>query len=165
MATTTNPTTVQPAFKRVSQGDDRHADTFAVIAMLTGKTLQDIFRQAEGLGLPKSGPYYPWIDGDLIAKLLAAHGLVATVWKDCTGYKDLPEVAIAGVDANSDWDVSRCVLYHRNTSSDGKTTQPYVIDPYPHADAKLHLRTGADLTALTPAWFIGVSQMAKTTAK
>lgn len=69
------------------------------------------------------------------------------------------------LDYDADWEVGRCVLYHRNTSSDGKTTQPYVIDPYPHADAKLHLRTGADLTALTPAWFIGVSQMAKTAAK
>lgn len=166
MATTPTPTTVQPAFKRVTQGDDRHADTFAVIAMLTGKSLQDILRQAEGLGLPKSGPYFPWIDGDMIAKLLAAHGLVATVWKECIAFsKDVPEVAIAMVDYDADWEVGRCVLYHRNTSSDGKTTQSYVIDPYPHADAKLNLRTGADITALTPAWFIGVSQMAKTTAK
>ena len=167
MATTPNSSTFQPAFKRVAQ-QGRHDDTFAVIAMLTGNTLQDIFRQAEGLGLPKTGPYFPWIDADLVARLLAAHGLVSTVWKDCGSgdYTALPEIAIAGVEANLDWEVSRCVLYHRNTSADGKTSQPYVIDPYPHADGKLHLRVGsAELRTLPPTWFIGVTKMAKAAGK
>ena len=72
MATTsTTSTTFQPAFKRVAQ-QGRHDDAFAVLAMLTGKTLDSLLRQAETLGLPKTGPYYPWIDGDLIAKLLVS---------------------------------------------------------------------------------------------
>ncbi len=37
MATTLNSTTFQPTFKRVAQ-QGRHDDTFAVLAMLTGKT-------------------------------------------------------------------------------------------------------------------------------
>ena len=122
-------TTFQPAFKRIAQ-QDRHDDTFAVVAMLTGKTLDSILRQAEGLGLPKTGPYFLWIDGDLIAKLLAAHGLVATVWKESKSFTDLPDVAIAMVDYDADWEVGRCVLFHRMKSADGKTIQPYVVDPY-----------------------------------
>ena len=166
MATTaTNPTTFQPVFRRIAQ-QGRHDDTFAVIAMLTGKTTDSIFRQAEGLGLPKIGPFHAWIDGDMIAKLLAANGLVATVWKECSGYAALPEVAIVMVDYDADWEVGRVVLYHRNTSADGKTAQPYVVDPYPHTDAKLHLRVGtAELAGLPPAWYIGVSQMTKTAGK
>ena len=165
MATTSTPTSFQPAFKRIGQ-QDRHDDAICVIAMLSGKTTDAIIRQAEGLGLPKVGPYHAWIDGDMIAKLLAGNGLVATVWKECTSYKDLPEVAIVMVDYDADWEVGRCVLYHRNTSSDGKTAQPYVVDPYPHTDTKLHLRVGTtDLNGLPPSWYIGVTQMAKATGK
>ena len=165
MATTPTPTSFQPAFKRIGQ-QDRHDDAICVIAMLSGKTTDAIIRQADGLGLPKVGPYHAWIDGDMIAKLLAGNGLVATVWKECTSYKDLPEVAIVMVDYDADWEVGRCVLYHRNTSSDGKTAQPYVVDPYPHTDTKLHLRVGTtDLNGLPPSWYIGVTQMAKAAGK
>lgn len=167
MATTTNSTTFQPAFKRVAQ-QGRHDDTFAAIAILTGKTLDSIMRQAETMGLPKIGPFHSYIDGDLIARICAAHGLVCTVWKECTkgGYTEVPEVAIAMVSYDADWEVGRCVVYHRNTASDGKTSQPYVVDPYPHTDSRLHLRVGtAALADLPPAWFIGVTQMNKAAAK
>lgn len=165
MATTPNSTTFQPAFKRVAQ-QGRHDDTIAVISMLTGKTTDAIFRQAEDLGLPKIGPFHAWIDGDMIAKILSGNGLVATVWKECANYKDLPEVAIVMVDYDADWEVGRCALYHRGTSSDGKTAQPYVIDPYPHTDSKLHVRMGtAALAELPPSWYIGVTQMNKTAGK
>ena len=165
MATTPTSTTFQPAFKRVAQ-QGRHDDTIAVISMLTGKTTDAIFRQAEDLGLPKIGPFHAWIDGDMIAKILSGNGLVATVWKECANYKDLPEVAIVMVDYDADWEVGRCALYHRGTSSDGKTAQPYVIDPYPHTDSKLHVRMGtAALAELPPPWYIGVTQMNKTAGK
>ena len=89
-ATPTTSTPFQPAFKRVAQ-QERHDDTFAAIATLTAKTLDSIMRQAATMGLPKTGPYFPWVDGDMIATLLAVHGLVATVWKECPkGYADLP---------------------------------------------------------------------------
>ena len=164
-ATITTPSNFQPVFKRVAQ-QDRHDDIICVLAMLTGKTAESILRQGETLGLPKVGPYWPFADGDFIARLLASHGLVATVWKDCTSYKEISEVAIASVDANLEWEVARCVLYHRNTSQDGKTAQPYVVDPYPHTDSKLHLRVGtAELNALPPTWYIGVTQMNKGAVK
>ena len=152
-------TTFQPAFKRIAQ-QDRHDDTFAVIGMLIGKTADLVFGQAEGLGLPKIGPFQAWIDGDLIAKLLAGNGLVATVWKECKAYKDLPEVAIAMVDYDADWEVGRCVVFHRMRSTDGKTVQAYCVDS---ATGKPPVNT--DLTGLSPSWFIGVTQMQKAAGK
>lgn len=166
MATTpqATPTGFNPFFKRVSQGDDRHADIFAVCAMLTNKSLADIQRQAETLGVPKSGPYYPFLDGDMIAKILIEHGLVATVWKESFHFDELPDVAIAMVSYDSTVESGRCVLFHRQRMTDGKIT-PYVVDPYPHSDAKLHLRVGkSELASLTPSWYIGVHQ-AKPSAK
>ena len=163
----TTPQGFTPFFKRVSQGEDRHADIYACIAILTNKTIADIQQQAESLGVPKVGPYYPYLDGDMIAKILVPHGLVATVWKESAkGYNDLTdvEVAIAMVEYSPEWEVGRCVVFHRQRSADGKSVHPYVIDPYPHADSKLHLRQGtAELNGLSPSWFIGVH--AKPTGK
>ena len=157
----------KPFFQRISQGEDRHADVLACCAMLCNKGLADIFKQAETLGLPKACPYYAYaVDGDFIARLLAAHGLVATVWKEAKSYTEFPEVALALVSYDETYEIGRAVLYHRNTSADGKTAQPYVVDPYPHADPRLHLRVGtAALAELPPAWFIGITQMRKTAGK
>lgn len=166
MATTpqTTPTGFNPFFKRVSQGDDRHADILAVCAMLTNKSLADIQRQAETLGVPKTGPYYPFLDGDMIAKILIEHGLVATVWKESFHFDELPDVAIAMIEYKNTAECGRCILVHRQRMTDGKVT-PYVVDPYPHSDAKLHLRVGkSELSSLTPSWYIGVHQ-AKPSAK
>jgi len=145
----------KPLFNRVQQSD-RHDDVFAVVAMLGGTSLESVRQQAEVFGLPQVGPYYPYIDGDLIAKLLASRGLVGTVWKESKDFKDLPEVAIAMVDYDADWEVGRCVLYHRLTADHPSKFTQYVIDPYPNADAKLHIRT--DLSRLVPSWYIGVHQ-------
>jgi hypothetical protein len=159
----TSPQGFTPFFKRVPQ-QDRHGDIYACIAILTNKTIADIQQQAETLGVPKVGPFYPYLDGDMIAKLLVAHSLVATVWLEAKSYLELPEVALALVSYNPEWEVGRAVVYHRNTSADGKTAQPYVVDPYPHADSKLHLRQGtSELNGLSPSWFIGVH--AKPTGK
>lgn len=175
MASTSATSTAAPAasfkpfFQRISQGEDRHADVLACCAMLCNKSLADIFKQAETLGLPKAGPYYGYsADGDFIARLLAAHGLVATNWKECpNGYADVGlEVALLLTSYDSEWEVGHAVLYHRNTSADGKTAQPYVVDPYPHTDNKLHVRMGtAALAELPPSWFIGVTQMNKAAGK
>lgn len=157
----------KPFFQRVSQGEDRHASMLACCAMLCNKSLADTFKQAEVLGMPKTGPYHSYtVDGDFIARLLAAHGLVATVWKECAnGYADIGvEVALLLVSYDSSWELGHAILYHRNTSADGKTVQPYVVDPCPHAEP--YLRVGkAALAELPPAWFIGVTQMNKTAAK
>ena len=166
MATTpqSTPTGFNPFFKRVSQGEDRHADIFAVCAMLTNKSLADIQRQAEQLGVPKTGPYYPFCTDELVAKILIEHGLVATVWRDSFHFDELPDVAIAMGEYEDVVQSGRCFLFHRQRMTDGKVI-PYVVDPYPHSDAKLHLRVGkSELAALTPSWHIGVHQ-AKPSAK
>jgi hypothetical protein len=167
MATTpqTTPSGFTPFFKRVSQGDDRHADIFAVCAMLTNKSLGDIQRCAEGFGVPRIGPYYPFCTDELVAKILIEHGLVATVWGgECFHFDELPDVSIAMIEYKSTAECGRCVLFHRQRMTDGKVT-PYVVDPYPHSDAKLHLRVGkSELSSLTPSWYIGVHQ-AKPSAK
>lgn len=144
----------KPLFTRVQQAD-RHDDILAVIAMLGATTLENIRQQAEVFGLPSKGPYYPYIDADMAAKLLTSRGLVGTVWKESPkGFGDLPDVAIAMVDYDADWEVGRCVLFHRLPADHPSKVAQYVIDPYPHADAKLHVRT--ELTGLVVSWFIGV---------
>ena len=45
------------------------------------------------------------------------------------------EVALALVSYDESYGSGRASLYHRNTSADGKTAQPYVVDPYPHTTA------------------------------
>lgn len=126
----TTPQGFTPFFQRISQGEDRHADVLACCAMLCNKSLADMFKQAETLGLPKFGPFYPYLDGDMIAKILVPHGLVATVWKEAAGYNDLPDVTIVMVDYSPEWEVGRCVVFHRQRSADGKSVHPYVVDPY-----------------------------------
>lgn len=134
--------------------------------MLCNKSLAAIFKQAETLGLPKVGPYWLYADGYFIARLLAAHGLVAIVWKESKSYTELPEVALALVSYDESYEVGRAVVYHGNTSAGGKTAQPYVVDPYPHTDSKLHVRMGTTaLAELQPSWYIGVTRMKKTAGK
>lgn len=148
------------AYKRVPQ-QGRHDDTFAVIASIASKTLQEVFQQAEAFGLPKTGPYHAWIDGDLIAKLLAHYGWVATIWKESASVKDLPDLAMVMVDYHAEYEIGRNVLVYRSKSAEGKTTLS-MIDPYPHTDTKLHIRSG-DLAELKSNWFIGITAMNKST--
>ena len=166
MPEASTPTTlIQDGFRRIAQ-QGRHDDVLACIAILGGKTLESVFHRAETFGLPKLGPYYNYLDGDMIAKLLASEGLVASVWKESVNFKDLPDVAIAMVDYDEEWEAGRCVVFHRMKLEDSKAVQPYVVDPYPHADNKLHVRVGiANLAPLVPRWYIGVTQMKKPTAK
>ena len=145
---------LQPAFVRVAQSE-RHDDALAVVAMLAHTDLQQIRQQAEVFGLPQRGPFYPYIDGDMIAKLLTSRGLVGTVWKECKSFSELPDVAIAMCDYDEAYEVGRCVLFHRLSGEGAKAIQ-YVLDPYNHSDAKLHFRT--DLAELVPSWYIGVHQ-------
>lgn len=163
----TAPADFKPLFNRVSQGDDRHADILAVLATVSGCSLQQIRQQAEVFGVPQTGPYHAYTaDGDLIAKVLTSRGLVGKVWKECKDFKSVDEVSLCLVAYDQEWEIGRAVLYHRLPADHPSKVPHYVIDPYPHADNKLHVRTTLD--GLTPAWFIGISQAptaATTTAK
>jgi len=159
------PTTVassaagfQPAFKPVMTVD-RHACALAAIATLATATLEDVRQKAEELGLPKAGPYVHVIDGDFLAALLAKYSWVATIWKECAKPSQLPDLCIALVDYDADWEVGRHVVFHRAKCSHDAKVVEYIIDPTATNSDQV-VRT--DVSVLAPAWYIGVHPMAKT---
>jgi len=162
----TLPTTVmstsagfQPAFPHVP-ATDRHCDAFAAIAIVALTTLEDVFKKAEELGLPKSGPYYPWIDGDFVAKLAAKFGWVAGNWVECSSTQLPADLCIAMVDYDTVWETGRYVIVHKaKASHDGKTII-YAMDPSA-SDPKKQIRV--DLAVLKPAWAIPLHVMGKPT--
>ena len=164
--TTVNSTAAgfQSAFKPVTT-KDRHACALAAVAILASTTLEDVWKKAEELGLPKAGPYYfHAIDGDFLAALLAQYSWVATVWKECEKASQLPDCCIALVDYDADSEVGRHVVFHRAKGSHDAKIVEYVIDPTASADRLVR----TELIVLVPSWYIGVHPMGKapsTTAK
>ena len=154
---TSNTAGFQPAFKHVGT-KDRHAYAFASIAIIASTTIEDVFKKAEELGMPAIGPYSHWIDADFLASIFAKYGWVATVWKECTGTATLPDLCMALVDYDTDWEMGRFVVIHRAKASHDAKIVTYAIDPAA-VDVKLQVRT--DLDVLQPAWYIGVHPMGK----
>jgi hypothetical protein len=151
------------AFQRVQQST-REDDVFAVIAMLGRMTLAEVFKQAEVFGMPKMGPVFPWaMDASFLAQLLMSRGLVGGQWKECSSFQDLSDVALALCDYTPERECGRSVLFHRLPADHPSKVGQYVIDPYPHQDVKLHVRS--DLAGLVPAWYIGVHPAPATKAK
>lgn len=162
----TIPTTVsstsagfQPAFNPVTT-KDRHACALAAVATIAGVTLEEVWHSAEQLRLPKAGPYNHVIDGDFLAALLAKFSWVATVWKESSKPSQLPDLCIALVDYDADWEVGRHVVFHRAKASHDAKIVEYVID-VGAASTEATVRT--DVAALAPAWYIGVHPMNKPT--
>lgn len=163
----TIPTTVtstaagfQPAFKPVTT-QDRHACALAAVATVASVHLDDVWRKAEELGLPKTGPYNHVIDGDFLAALFAKYSLVATVWKECTKVAQLPDLCVAMVDYDADWEIGRHVVVHRAKASHDAKRVVYAIDP---TAMKPELQVRTDLDVLAPAWYIGLHPMGKAPA-
>ncbi len=155
----TIPTTVtstsagfQPAFKPIFTAD-RHADSLACVAIVASVTLEDVFKQAEELGLPKSGPYNHWLDADFLTSLLVKYGWVATIWKECTKVASLPDLCIALVEYSQDWEIGRYVVIHKAKASHDAKFVTYAIDPQAK-DPKQQVRV--DIDALGPAWYLGL---------
>lgn len=146
----------QPAFKRVQQSSD-HDCAFACIAMLAGQTLEEVRQTAiKQFKHPKHGPY--WINEELIHKLLAHCGWVATVYKESTGIDSLPDLAIGMVDYDPDTEIGRHVLFHRMKSEGNlKKTTEYILDPAYWIDPKQQVRT--DIKGFPISWYIGVHPM------
>lgn len=150
----------EPSFAHIGTNNDRHACLLACIAIVAGTTLEDVFKNAEALGLPKTGPYWDRLDGDFLTSLGATYGWVFSEWKEVTKIAALPELCLAVVDYDAEWEVGRSVILHKaKASHDGKIVS-YAVDPSA-TDPKLKVRT--DLEALAPAWYIGILPM-KTTA-
>jgi len=125
MATTPHFKTL---FNRVQQ-PDRQDEALAEVAMLGATKLDNIRQQAEVLGLPKRGPYYPYIDADMLAQVLMSRGLVGTIWKESKELGGLPDVAVAMVDYDADWEVGRCMLFHRLPADNPSKVAQCVLDP------------------------------------
>lgn len=153
----------EPAFPHLGTQNDRHACALACIAIISGTTLQDVFKNAEALGLPKTGPYWDRIDGDFLASLGATYGWVFGVWKEVKTIGALPELCIAMVDYDETWESGRMVVCHKaRASHDAKVSITYAIDPSAR-DPKQQVRT--DLDGLAPAWYIGIHPMKMNTPK
>ena len=151
------------AFTRIQQSG-RDDDVFAVVAMLAGMSLAEVFKQAEVFGMPTTGPIYPWaMDASFVAQLLMSRNLVGGQWKECDSFQALPDVALAMVDYWPEKECGRVVLFHRLPSPHSSGAKHYVIDPFPHPQTALHYRQ--DLAGLVPSWFIGVTQAAAPTAQ
>jgi hypothetical protein len=162
----TMPTTVtstsagfQPAFKPVITSD-RHADSLACVAIIASTTLEDVFKKAEELGMPKVGPYNHVLDDVFLASLLAQYGWVATVWKECLSIPILPDLCLALVDYDVEMEIGRTVVLHKAKASHDAKLVIYAIDPL-GGDQKQQVRT--DIDVLKPAWYIGVHAMGKPT--
>lgn len=155
----------QPAFPFVGTEGDRHADAFAVTASIAGVSLKDVFKQAEALGLPKTGPYSHCVDSELISSLLAAYGWASSEWKEVTSLTHFPTLSICIVDYDEEWEVGRYIWVHSGAKcSHNGAVLTYCADPSA-IDLKLQIRT--DIKALKPSWYLGLQPMkaASTSAK
>lgn len=158
MTSTPSPGTqaIQPAFKRVQQSGDFDC-AFACIAIIAGKSLEEVREAAiTHFGHPKHGPF--WIGEELICKLCAHFGFVASIYKEVTSHTHLPGVCMLLIEYDPATEVGRHVVYVNDKRQ--KPAVEYVIDPAYWIDQSLHVRT--DLKSLKPAWYISVHPMAQT---
>ncbi len=146
----------QPAFNRVAQSSEFDC-AFACIAMISGKKdLADVKAAAvANFKFPRTGPY--WIDQDLICKLFANFGYVATVYKETTTISELPDVAVLMVDYNPETEIGRHVLFYRQRGAISKPPLEVIIDPAYWIEPAKQIRT--DVKGLPSAYFIGVHPM------
>jgi hypothetical protein len=153
VATTKNPTQdFKPQFKRVQQTCD-HDDAFACIAMLAGKTIEEVKKVAvERFRHPKFGPY--WVTADLITALLMNYSWVGTVYKESDGIASLPNLCIGMVDYNPETDIGRHVLFVRQGDANDPKRVETIYDPCYWCAEDKQIRS--DIKGLPITWYIGV---------
>ena len=152
----------EPAYSHVSTGGDRHADILATIAIVARTTLADVFKAAEALGVPKTGPYYQYMTEEILSSIGASFGLVFTVWKEVTKISSLPDLTIALVNWDSEYEAGVACVLHRAKASHSGAMILYGLLPSA-TDPKQQVRT--DLDSLAPAWYFGIHPMKTTTPK
>lgn len=142
-----------PPFTLIVQ-QDRFDDLLACVAILTGKSMADVRKQAEQFGLPKTGPY--WVDNVMTAKLLMNLGsLVGTSYKEFTSFAALPDVAILLIDYDKDTEIGRHVVWHHIRGTKDQQAFSYVIDPALHISAPQQMTT--EFGHLKCAWYVEVT--------
>ncbi|ATQ78261.1 hypothetical protein CR152_29940 [Massilia violaceinigra] len=84
----------------------------ACIAFLSGTTLEDVVKNGEALGLPKTGPYWNRGDGDFLAKPRRNLRLDLCVWKEVTKISASAELCIAIDTYDADREFDRTIVIH-----------------------------------------------------
>lgn len=156
-STTNSAQATKPVFARVQQSSD-HDCAYACIATLTGKSLEEIYQVAiDKFGQPEHGPF--WISEELIAKLCASFGLVASVYKPVeNGTGNLSDVAIVMADYSEVTELGRHLVFVRDRT-DPKRPIEYLIDPAYWVAESLRIRN--DFKNIAISWAISVHPMAK----
>jgi hypothetical protein len=116
-----------------------HDDLLAVVAVLTGKTLQQVFDTAVTLGMRKFNYY---VDEVLVKKLLFnLSPLTIGPCREVTSIAALPEVCILLIDYDSNSETGRTVLLHNVRASGQQPAFSYVVDVSNLTDPKLRVTT------------------------
>ncbi|WP_139140323.1 hypothetical protein [Variovorax boronicumulans] len=150
-------------FQRVAM-QERLDDSMAVIASLTGQTLETIRDQAFELGFPRQGP--GWLDQRAIATLLARYNLTASDWKEASSIAALPDVAMMTVDVVGDKasGYGRFVLWTHFRATQEYASFSAVCDPAHWIAPQHHITTDFKHLRITfPLWYFEV--VPKATAK
>lgn len=149
-------------FRRVAM-EERLDDSMAVIAALTGQTLETIRDQAFELGFPRQGP--GWLDQRAIATLLARYNLAASDWKEASSIAALPDVAMMTVDMVGDKanGYGRFVLWTHFRATPEYASFSAVCDPAHWIEAGQYLTTDFKHLRITfPLWYFSVIPKAAT---
>jgi hypothetical protein len=149
-------------FQRVAM-QERLDDSMAVIASLTGQTLETIRDQAFELGFPRQGP--GWLDQRVIATLLARYNLVASDWKEASSIAALPDVAMMTVDMVGDKasGYGRFVLWTHFRATQEYASFSAVCDPAHWVAPGQHITTDFKHLRITfPLWYFEVVPKAAT---
>jgi hypothetical protein len=150
------PTGFTYPFRRVAM-EERLDDSMAVIAALTGQTLETIRDQAFELGFPRQGP--GWLDQRAIATLLARYNLAASDWKEASSIAALPDVAMMTVDMVGDKasGYGRFVLWTHFRATQEYASFSAVCDPGHWLTPEQHLNTDFKHLRITfPLWYFEV---------
>lgn len=142
-------------FTRVQQ-QERMDDALACIAIITGRTLEEVTKLAIQLGYPAHGPAY--VTNMLITKVLYNLGFTGGEYQEMPSIDALPDVALLTVDyQGDDTELSRHVVWHHVRGNEQYSSFSYIIDPAYWIAEKHHVTSSFQHIKLEPAWYIEVT--------
>ena len=145
----------KPKLNRVQQLCD-HDCAFACVAMLAGKTIEEVKEVAvTRFGHPRHGPY--WITEDLILKLLNSYSWHGSSYKEARGgIAFLPDLAIGMVDYNPDTEFGRHVVFYRIGGPSAQKREEFILDPAYWLESE-DKKVRTDIKGLPISWYIAVT--------
>ena len=137
-------------FQLVTQAGT-HDDLLAVVAVLTGKNLQQVFDTAVTLGMRKFNYY---VDEVLVKKLLFnLSPLTIGPCREVTSTAALPDVCILLIDYDTVTETGRSVLFHHVRGSAQQSAFSYIVDVSNATDPKLRVTTSLAHLNIKPAFY------------